>query len=348
MAKKIYFRNITTKAKALGAQGVQRIQGLNTRNKVLLAAGLVMVFSTSTVAIARHGNRSRSKRPPVATTSNGTDNKQEVLSTKSEPPKPAPQPAPAPKPQAAAPKLVWQQDFSKYPNGPLDPKYWNVASAATPIYNDEAQKYDASSASVRIVGGKLILEARKTASGYTSGRVDTMNKQQVTIGSRLEANIKLPKGKGTWPAFWLLSANQPHTTKLHPTEADWEGERFYMWDGEIDIMEAYGTYPNTVEASVFTFGKDEEKSTPVAGASDGFHTYWLEWRTDGLTFGVDDKAYSTYKKASDDARLWPFNAQNKMYVILNLAMGGSGGGPIVQAAGDNWGMEVAWVKYFQL
>lgn len=307
-----------------------------------------MVFSTSTAAVARHSNRRRPQRPQQTASPAPTNETEKVLSNETDPPKPAPQPAPAPKPQATTPKLVWQQDFSKYPNGQPDPKYWNVATAATPIYNDEAQKYDASSANVRIAGGKLILEARKTASGYTSGRVDTMNKQQVTIGSRLEASIKLPKGKGTWPAFWLLSANQPHTAKLHPTDADWAGERFYMWDGEIDIMEAYGTYPNTVEASVFTFGKDEEKSTPVPGASDGFHTYWLEWRADGLTFGVDGRAYSTYKKASDDVRLWPFNADNKMYVILNLAMGGSGGGTIVQAAGDNWGMEVAWVKYFSL
>jgi beta-glucanase (GH16 family) len=347
MAIKVYFRNITTKAKTLGSQGVNRLQGLSTRSKVLAAASLVLVFSTSTVAIARHAHRPRSKKPQQTASSPSNADKEKVLSTKNEP-QPAPQPAPAPKPQPAAPKLAWVQDFSKYQGGQPDPKFWNIATPAMPIYNDEAQKYDSSASNVRIAGGKLVLEAHKTASGYTSGRVDTMHKQEVAVGSRLEASIKLPKGRGTWPAFWLLSNNQPHTTKLKPTEADWQGERFYMWDGEIDIMEAYGTYPNSVEATVFTFGKDQEKSTPVGGASDGFHTYWLEWRADGLTFGVDGKAYSTYKKPSDDVKLWPFNADNKMYVILNLAMGGSGGGDIVQAAGDYWAMEVAWVKYFRL
>jgi len=175
-----------------------------------------------------------------------------------------------------------------------------------------------------------------------------MGKVSVSMGSRVEATIKLPKGQGVWPAFWMLSANQPFTNKLHPTDADWEGERFYMWDGEIDIMEAYGNHPNQVEGTVYTFGKDQEQATPVANTAESFHTYWVEWRADSLVWGVDGKTYSTYKKPSTDPKLWPYTEENKMYIILNLAMGGSGGGSVVQAAGDNWVMEVASVKVLKL
>lgn len=243
-------------------------------------------------------------------------------------------------------KLVWQQDFSTQ-NNQLDTRYWNVATSTMPIYNQEIQVYSSSSENVRVTDGKLILEARQNGNSLTSGRVDSKGKFVVESGSRLEASIKLPKGRGTWPAFWLLSENQIHTTKLAPNDGDWQKPRFYLWDGEIDIMEAYGNYPGSVEATVHTFANSASKTKAIPDSSDAFHTYWFEWQKDKLIFGVDRTTYHTYTKSSNVDK-WPFTEDNKFYVIFNLAMGGSGGGQIVNSAGDNWQMEVQNIKYYRL
>lgn len=244
-------------------------------------------------------------------------------------------------------KLIWQQDFASLPDGKPDTRYWNTATPDLPIYNDEEQIYAAGSNNVRVQNGRLIIEAHANSSGYSSGRVDTKDKVNIEQGSRLEARIKLPKGQGTWPAFWLLSTNQPHSARLRPSQADWLGERFYMWDGEIDVMESYGSFPSVVEATVHTFNKSQERHKKVSSLYDDFHTYWVEWHEDKLVFGVDNTVYNTYTNQGS-ASVWPFTKDNQMYVILNLAMGGTGGGQIVRQSGDVWRMEVESIKYSRL
>jgi len=241
--------------------------------------------------------------------------------------------------------VAWQENFASYTTNVPNPAYWNTAGANQPIYNEEAQKYDASTQSVRIEGGNLVIEARKTPTGYTSGMVDTKGKVKITQGSRLEARIKLPKGRGVWPAFWLLSDNQPYTSALNPTATDWDSERFYMHDGEVDIMESYGTYPGVVEATLHTFAQSTERS--VSSIDNNFHTYWMEWTEEKLVMGVDDKVISSIP-ANPDPTKWPLTSSNQMYVILNLALGGTGGGQIIPAVGDNWQMHVASINYQRL
>lgn len=243
-------------------------------------------------------------------------------------------------------KLVWQQDFTAQPDSRPDSRYWNVATPNLPVYNEEEQVYAPGTHNVRVAGGRLVLEAHRSAKGFTSGRIDTKGKVKVELGGRLEARIKLPRGRGTWPAFWLLSENQPYTTKLRPTEADWQSARLYMWDGEIDIMEAYGAYPGIVEATVHTFGRSQEKQQ-VLDDSSTFHTYWFEWQENKLVFGVDDTTYSTYDK-SGRSDTWPFTKDSQFYIILNLAMGGSGGGQVVERPDDVWRMEIESIKYLRL
>lgn len=244
-------------------------------------------------------------------------------------------------------QLLWQQDFSKVSKGTPDPRFWNIATEATHVYNGEMQRYSPNSENVRIENGRLILEAHRTNDGYTSGRIDTKGRVYIESNSRLEANIKLPRGKGTWPAFWLLSSNQPVTSRMNPSDADWQKDRFYMWDGEIDIMEAYGVFPGMVEATVHTFDLSQEKQYKIPGNPHDFHTYWLEWDSERLTIGIDEFAYNTYGKSSSLSR-WPFTEDNKFYIILNLAMGGTGGGQIVSSKDDVWRLEVESIKYYRL
>jgi len=243
--------------------------------------------------------------------------------------------------------VLWHEDFSRYTSASPSSKYWNIADSSMPIYNNEAQIYQSGSSTVRVANGVLVLEALRQGSGIVSGRIDTKGKVNVSVGTRLEAKIRLPKGRGTWPAFWLLSDNQPHTSKLHPTTADWEGERFYMWDGEIDIMESYGQYQSMVEATLHTFDKSTEKDQAIADP-DGWHTYWMEWRSDAMVLGVDATTLLSYPKQSKPASSYPFTNDNKYYVILNLAMGGDGGGPIISSGTDRWRMEVASITAIKL
>ncbi len=242
--------------------------------------------------------------------------------------------------------LVWEQDFSR--TNSIDPAFWNIATSTLPIYNGEQQRYVNSTENVRIANGALILEAHKKTNGYTSGRIDTKGRRAIEVGSRVEARMKLPKGIGTWPAFWMLSGNQVHTSKLNPTDADWAKPRFYLWDGELDIMEAYGSLPGVLEATTHTYAKTRAGAVVRSDSSSVYHTYWMEWRADKLTFGVNNTIMFTHAKTSDAVSDWPFTADNKYYLILNLAMGGSGGGSIIQAAGDNWKLELASVKYLRL
>ncbi len=243
--------------------------------------------------------------------------------------------------------LIWEEDFTRYGSSTPSSARWNIADSTLPIYNNEAQVYQPGQNTVRVADGALSLQALRQGNGIVSGRIDTRNKLSIGVNTRLEARIKLPIGKGTWPAFWLLSQNQPHTSAQKPTAAKWEEDRFYMWDGEIDIMEAYGTYSSMVEATLHTYDQSVEKDYKLSDPS-GWHTYWMEWRSDTLILGVDATTLLTYKKDGKGPSGWPLTEDNKYYVILNLAMGGSGGGPIVSASSDRWQMDVSRIAAYKL
>jgi beta-glucanase (GH16 family) len=312
-----------------------------------------LIVGVVTAALVAVGTRARA----IKTSSTGIDpessqkaSQKQVMGQKTPPKKQSTKPKITSKPaptsaQVISPTTLWSENFSTYSSSVPNAAYWNIANASQPIYNDEQQKYDPSPSNVRVEGGNLVLEARNGANGITSGMINTKGKVKISQGSRLEARIKLPKGRGVWPAFWLLSDNQPFTTALNPTDADWNSDRFYMHDGEIDIMESYGTYPGVVESTVHTFAQSYERQLSLQ--DEGFHTYWMEWSSDKLVFGVDGIVVSTY--ASDSSPLkWPYTSSNQMYVILNVAMGGSGGGQIIPAATDDLKMLVSNITYSKL
>ena len=252
---------------------------------------------------------------------------------------------------------TWEQNFSRMPNGPVDSSVWRFdLNPEVPGYNDEAQGYTNSPRNVRIEEGSLVLEAHREHYRYpndpqdqlyeiTSGRVDTLGSFHFEYG-KIEATMKLPKGEGTWPAFWLLSANGIHTSKLHPTDADWAEPRFYMHDGELDVMEHYGNDPGLIEATAHTYRKSHEGHTRIADATDLFHTYGVEVTPTRLVWTIDGVPYFEFKKPSGNPDEWPFGEGNELYVILNLAMGGEGGGRI-NPAEHSWRMEVKNLRFYE-
>lgn len=285
----------------------------------------------------------------------------------------APAPSPSETPPSKTPEIpkpqgefstdpTWVQDFARQPNGPIDTDVWRYElDKAVPTYNEEAQAYTSHQKNVRIENGALLLEAHREAYSYagdthkykiTSGRIDTKESFTLSYG-KIEAIMKLPKGEGAWPAFWLLSANQPHTTALHPTDADWEKPGFYTHDGELDIMEAYGDRPGSVEGTVHTFntfkknkGAGDGKTVAAPDASEAFHTYGVELTPDEIVWTIDNQPYKSFKKpAGSNTDTWPFTADNELYVILNLAMGSAGGEPNPSQA--TWQLSVKKVAFYE-
>jgi beta-glucanase (GH16 family) len=248
-----------------------------------------------------------------------------------------------PKPFAVQP--AWTADFSQQTDGRPDKDTWNISTIDTPIYNQEQQIYTDRPDNVRVENGALVIDAKKenlAGRNYTSARLDTKDKQSFKYG-KIEATVKLPVGQGTWPAVWLLSNSQEYTKQLNPSEKQWAEPRFYMHDGEIDIMEHVGADPRRVESTVHTYARSHQKSTVMSGDPTGFHVFGMEWTPETLTFTVDGKAYHTLKKASNNPDEWPFD--QPMYLIVNLAMGGKMGGDIDDNY-SNWKMYVKKISYY--
>ena len=250
----------------------------------------------------------------------------------------------------------WQQNFAELQTETLDTSIWHYeTSPDIPSYNDEVQGYTDWRENVRIEQGVgLVIEAHKRdyqypndpqqrQFEYTSGRIDTRNSLSFEYG-KVEARMRLPEGKGVWPAFWLLSGNEVHTIDKEFTPAQENDENFYLRNGEIDIMEYYGNNPGQVEATVHTYNDKTSSSVTVEDATRQFHTYGVEVTPDNIIWTVDDVPYHTFVKKSNDPNDWPFGNNNQLYVILNLAMGGPAGN--INNSQEPWRLEVADVAFY--
>lgn len=212
-------------------------------------------------------------------------------------------------------KLVWSDEFNGA--GLPDSSKWTYEQGR--VRNREAQFYTASRAeNARLENGHLVIESRKErwqGADYTSASLTTEGKREFLYG-RIEVRAKLPKGRGTWPAIWMLGANMP--------KVGWPA------CGEIDILEHVGFDPDVVHANVHTGaynhaqGTGKGNNTRVAGVMDGFHVYALEWTPARLEFSVDGRVYFTYLNDGAGDRSWPFD--KPQYLILNTAIGGAWGG----------------------
>jgi beta-glucanase (GH16 family) len=222
---------------------------------------------------------------------------------------------------------TWMQDFTSDKASTLDSRSWEIFQGPADS-NNEAEYYTSKLTNVRISGGALILEAIKQQEPqgyqYSSARVDTQNKKTFLYG-RLDITAKMPTSVGTWPAAWLLPANNKYED-LSPTS---DAER-YLNGGELDLIEQVGTLPNTEYGIVHT---KSDLSNPggvgayktIAVDNSKYNTYTLLWTPTSLTFEVNNVPFFTYNKTTGAGYgTWPFD--QPFYLILNLALGGSWGG----------------------
>ncbi|WP_026507872.1 glycoside hydrolase family 16 protein [Butyrivibrio sp. MC2013] len=210
-------------------------------------------------------------------------------------------------------ELVWSDEFDY--EGRPDPEKWGYETGY--VRNDELQYYTEGD-NVKVEDGVMKIELRKEEDGkITSASVMSQYKGDWKY-CKVEVSAKLPLGLGTWPAIWMM-----------PTDSVY-GE--WPKSGEIDICEHVGCDPGVVVSTVHT-GKycgDSKKSNCIRkkDVSEEFHLYGLEWLPDKMIFTVDGKEVLTFDplKYNDGltSDIWPFD--QRFYLILNLAYGGSWGG----------------------
>jgi beta-glucanase (GH16 family) len=233
-------------------------------------------------------------------------------------------------------ELVWSDEFDY--SGLPDPARWSYETGGGGWGNNELEYYTSNRLeNASVADGHLLITARKESYGgmqYTSARMVTKLKGDFLYG-RIEARAKLPRGKGTWPAIWMM-----------PTDGEYGG---WPNSGEIDIMEHVGYDPNKVHATVHTasnYGANGRGSAYILNdVFDTYHIYAVEWTPQKMDFYVDDHLYFTVN-ATSDYKTWPFN--KRFFLIMNVAVGGNWGG--AQGVDDSVfpaSMDVDYVRVYQ-
>ncbi len=234
-------------------------------------------------------------------------------------------------------QLVWSDEFDY--TGLPDSARWTYDVGGWGWGNNELQHYTRDRlANARVENGRLVIEAHREPyeeKEYTSARLITRGKQIWNRG-KIVVRAKLPSGRGTWPAIWMLG----------------EDIRTRGWPecGEIDIMEHVGYEPDTIFGTVHTeaynhaIGTHESEGIAVPDCETAFHDYGIVWTEDRIDFLFDDTVYHSFPKEPETTHAeWPFDTPH--YLLLNIAVGGNWGG----ARGVDttiWPqrMEVDWVR----
>ncbi|WP_442587334.1 glycoside hydrolase family 16 protein [Pedobacter sp. AW31-3R] len=236
---------------------------------------------------------------------------------------------------------AWSEEFEY--TGIPDQAKWKYDRGGGGWYNHEKQYYSDREENVKVEDGKLKITAIRKNAGpetYTSGKITTKGKQSFLYG-RVEARLKVPQGRGTWPALWMLSTNDAYG--------------YWPNSGEIDIMEHVGYQPNVMHMTIHNKAanaKDKaelvaNKSKTIPTAITAFHVYRLDWTPEAIRGYIDDELLLEYKNTNKGFESWPFDKE--FYLLLNLAIGGDWGG--VEGIDNDIfpaTYEVDYVRYYKM
>jgi beta-glucanase (GH16 family) len=244
--------------------------------------------------------------------------------------------------------LVWSDEFNGPDGSAPDPKKWiyDIGVDGDGWGNNELEYYTNFPRNVSIHKGMLVITAVKekytgpavapkhppagqgsdSPAGqarvthevtryYTSARIKTQGLFAQNYG-RFEARIKIPRGQGVWPAFWMLGADIDKT--------QWPG------CGEIDIMENIGKEPSKVHGSIHGPGPSGKGTDDMTATytlpgrkrfADAFHVFAVEWEPKLIRFYVDNHLYETATPAAlPHGTGWVFD--HPFFLLLNLAVCG--------------------------
>lgn len=228
---------------------------------------------------------------------------------------PKPQP-PVDKNWAFETEPIWVDEFNY--TGKPDPAKWGYDIGGNGWGNNELQYYTDDAENASVANGILKITAikeNKEGKNYTSARLISKDKGDFLYG-RIEIKAKLPTGKGTWPALWML-----------PTDWAYGG---WPKSGEIDIMEHVGYDQNNVIITVHTenynhkIGTQKSGSKVIPTASTDFHLYRVDWTPYAIKGFIDDQLVFTFVNDGKGYASWPFD--KRFHLLMNLAVGGDWGG----------------------
>ncbi|GAA1087830.1 family 16 glycosylhydrolase [Kitasatospora arboriphila] len=229
----------------------------------------------------------------------------------------------APRAGAATAAQTWSDEFDGPAGRGPDAAKWTLETGGGGFGNHELEYYTNSTSNASLDGqGHLVITAKKNTDPglgcwygqcqYTSARLNTARTFTQAYG-RFEARIKIPRGQGVWPAFWMLGNDLG--------SAGWPNS------GEIDVMENIGREPNSVHGTIHgpgysgAGGLGAAYSLPGGKAfADDFHVFSVDWSPNSIVWSVDGTPYETRTPADTHGNKWVFD--HPFFVILNLAVGG--------------------------
>lgn len=241
--------------------------------------------------------------------------------------------------------LVFEDHFE---GTALDRSRWNVELHEPGWVNRELQSYVDAEEVLQIEDSLLRIRPVKTvladgSTAYRSGRISTWGKREFTYGL-FEARLRVPRGRGFLPAFWLMTADE---------------DRWGQWPvcGEIDICEVRGHEPETCYGTLH-YGLPHEETQgrftlPEGDFGEGFHTFAAAWEPGRIRWYVDGRLFYQAERwfsAGEDGvpRDFPAPFDHEMYVILNLAVGGVWPGPPDETTDfEQAAFEVDYVRVYQ-
>jgi beta-glucanase (GH16 family) len=244
-------------------------------------------------------------------------------------------------PTFPATRIVFQDEFNDPAGTRVNQSKWTIDPGTG--QNGEAEYYTNGDNAATDGQGHLVMTARKETVGgrdYTSHRMNTGGKFTFQYG-RVEARIKVPKGQGFWPAFWMMGA-------------DFLTGRPWPYNGEVDIMEVLGkdtfTSYSTLHAPMYNGGGGYGGSYKAAGGADlsnDYHTWAAEWDSKGIKYFLDGTQvfYASKETVENTRGAWVFD--HPFYIILNLAVGGDWPGPVDATTPFPSQMLVDYVRVYQ-
>ena len=226
--------------------------------------------------------------------------------------------------QSPSPSPVWSDEFDGPAGASFDRAKWVADTGGNGFGNQEREFYTTRAENVALDGnGHLVITARAEPSSsayqcwygrclYTSTRLKTSGLFAQTYG-RIEARIKIPRGQGIWPAFWMLGGDI--------------GSVGWPQSGEIDIMENIGREPAVAHGTLHGPGYSGaggigRADTLSSGAyADDFHVFSVEWQPNEIRWYVDGRQYHRMTPADlPSGTKWVYD--HPFFLLLNVAVGG--------------------------
>jgi beta-glucanase (GH16 family) len=227
-------------------------------------------------------------------------------------------------PGASSPTITWRDEFDGPAGTSFDRTKWVADTGGQGFGNKEREFYTTRAENVALDGdGHLVITARVAAPsstdtcwygrcGYTSTRLKTQGVFAQAYG-RFEARIRIPRGQGLWPAFWMLGADI--------------GAIGWPQSGEIDIMENIGREPTIAHGTLHgpgysgADGIGRADTLPQGAYADDFHVFAVAWKPNEIRWFVDGRQYHRMTPAELPAgKKWVFD--HPFFLLLNVAVGG--------------------------